>query len=174
MDSFSANLWWSLIPSNCALARLVFSYWISVQDALMNPARIKQMHCSNSVFNKLFIKNSLNFLEFCEIVSVGEIRWKTLYDSENRRFLKYLGLGAWKPQELCGQREGLGVFSFYLVYHRRNNQIKAEIFWEAIHGIINFPEFPSRNSSCVCKIMSSLRSWSKLFGVCSLSAAFLK
>lgn len=53
---------------------------------------------------------------------------KPVYDSENRRFLKYLGLEARKPQELGGQRERLGVFSFYLVYHRRNNQIKAEIF----------------------------------------------
>lgn len=43
-----------------------------MQDALMSPARINKMHCSSSDFNKLFIKNSLNFLEFCEIVSVGE------------------------------------------------------------------------------------------------------
>lgn len=43
-----------------------------MQDALMSPARINKMHCSSSGFNKLFIKNSLNFLEFCEIVSVGE------------------------------------------------------------------------------------------------------
>lgn len=67
VDNFSVNLWWSLI------ARLRYNLWISVQDALMSPARIKKMHCSSSVFNLVFIKNSLNFLEFCEIVSVGEM-----------------------------------------------------------------------------------------------------
>lgn len=51
-----------------------------------------------------------------------------LYDSESRRFLNCLGLGACEQQELGGQREELDVFSFYLVYHRGSDQLKTEIF----------------------------------------------
>lgn len=81
-----------------------------MQDALMSPARINKMHCSSSGFKKLFIKNSLNFLEFCEIVSVGEASFlkkkNTLCDSENRRFLKYLGLGHLSSRSLEVRQKG--------------------------------------------------------------------